>query len=106
MGPLSIAYAGTASSSRFRGFFENSYNIITIEDGGRQTVEIKVVGGDKMPLVNLVDNYKPFLDGYLGILILMHKNSLSIMIPDLTIRAFNSVQQPLTKDKFSEKPIA
>jgi len=62
LGPLSIAYAGTASSSRFRGFFENSYNIITIEDG-RQTVEIKVVGGDKVPLVNLVDNYKPFLDG-------------------------------------------
>ncbi|MGB0026635.1 MAG: metallophosphoesterase [Nitrososphaeraceae archaeon] len=62
LGSLNIAYAGTASSLRFRGFFENAYNIITIKDG-KQTIEIKIVGGGKMPLADLVDKYKPFLEG-------------------------------------------
>src|ERR671910_28163 len=31
---LDIAYAGTASSTRFRGFFKNTYNIVDIDDGG------------------------------------------------------------------------
>jgi len=33
LGALQVAYAGTASSERYRGFFENSYNIVTIKDG-------------------------------------------------------------------------
>jgi 3',5'-cyclic AMP phosphodiesterase CpdA len=62
LGSLNIVYAGTASSSRFRGFFENAYNIITVRQG-IATMEIKIVGGNKMQLVYLVDNYKPFLEG-------------------------------------------
>ena len=62
LGSLNIAYAGTASSSRFRGFFENAYNIVTIRQG-ITTMEIKIVGGSRMHLVDLVDNYKPFLEG-------------------------------------------
>lgn len=59
LGPLKIAYAGTASTSRFRGFFQNSYNIIEIKND-ELTVKLKIVGGDSFPLSNLVSNYKPY----------------------------------------------
>ncbi len=52
LGPLTIAFAGTVSCDRMRGFFENSYNIITIEKGKIST-ELKVVGGERMPLQNI-----------------------------------------------------
>jgi 3',5'-cyclic AMP phosphodiesterase CpdA len=61
LGPLEIAYAGTASSSRFRGFFENSYNIIEIEKGKVRT-DIKIVGKKSFPLSDLVEGYRPFLE--------------------------------------------
>lgn len=61
LGPLEIAYAGTASSSRFRGFFENSYNIIDIEKG-RVRADIKIVGKKRFPLADLVEGYRPFLE--------------------------------------------
>jgi 3',5'-cyclic AMP phosphodiesterase CpdA len=61
LGSLEIAYAGTASSSRFRGFFENSYNIIDVENG-KASVDIKIVGKKRFPLVDLVNSYKPFLE--------------------------------------------
>ena len=51
LGPLNIAFAGTVSCDRMRGFFENSYNIITIEKG-KVSVDLKVVGGERMPLQN------------------------------------------------------
>ncbi|MEW5840424.1 metallophosphoesterase [Nitrososphaera sp.] len=61
LGPLAIAYAGTTSSTRFRGFFENAYNIIEIEDG-KARVDIKIVGKKRFPLSELVERYKPFLE--------------------------------------------
>lgn len=61
LGTLEIAYAGTASSARFRGFFENSYNIITTENG-KARIDIKIVGGKRFPLSDLVQNYRPYFD--------------------------------------------
>jgi len=61
LGSLEIAYAGTASSTRFRGFFENAYNILDVRNGKSQ-IDIKIVGGKRMPLLNLVHKYKPFLE--------------------------------------------
>jgi len=61
LGPLEIAYAGTASSARFRGYFENSYNIITTENG-KTSVDIKIVGGKRLPLSDLVQKYRPYFE--------------------------------------------
>jgi 3',5'-cyclic AMP phosphodiesterase CpdA len=61
LGPLEIAYAGTTSSTRYRGFFENSYNIIEIGKANVRT-DIKIVGKKRFPLSELVDRYKPFLE--------------------------------------------
>ncbi len=52
LGPLTIAFAGTVSSERMRGFFQNNYNIITVEKGGI-AVDLKVVGGERMPMENI-----------------------------------------------------
>lgn len=54
VGDMQLASAGTASSWRFRGLFENSYNIIEIKDNGTIEVDIKIVGGRRMPLQNIV----------------------------------------------------
>lgn len=53
---IAVVNAGTASSERLRGFFANTYNIITIKNK-RIHVDLKIVGGKKMPLQNLVDHY-------------------------------------------------
>ena len=58
-GNLLVVNAGTASSERMRGLFENTYNIITI-DKNKIRVDLKIVGGQTMPLQNLVTNYKRF----------------------------------------------
>ena len=50
---LSIANAGTTSSERVRGFFENSYNIVNIENGTFR-VDLKIVGGKRIPLQDIV----------------------------------------------------
>ena len=50
---LSIANAGTTSSERVRGFFENSYNIVNIENGTFR-VDLKIVGGKRTPLRDVV----------------------------------------------------
>jgi 3',5'-cyclic-AMP phosphodiesterase len=60
LGSLEIAYARTVSSTRYRGFFENSYNIIEIKNG-KTNVDIKIVGGKRLPLIDLVEKYKPYL---------------------------------------------
>ncbi|MEO9321171.1 MAG: metallophosphoesterase [Nitrososphaera sp.] len=62
LGSLEIAYAGTTSSLRFRGFFENCYNIINIEKGKAPRVDLKIVGKKGFPLSELVEMYKPFLE--------------------------------------------
>jgi len=56
---LEIVNAGTASSDRVRGLFENSYNIITIEDK-KIKVDLQIVGGKRMPLEDIVKNYSRF----------------------------------------------
>jgi Icc protein len=61
LGALEIAYAGTVSSTRFRGFFECSYNIIDIKDG-TSNIDIKIVGGKRIPLSDLVKKYKSYLE--------------------------------------------
>ena len=53
---LSIANAGTVSSERVRGFFENSYNILNIENGTFR-VDLKIVGGKRMQLRDIVKDY-------------------------------------------------
>lgn len=58
-GNLLVVNAGTASSERMRGLFENTYNIITI-DKNKIRVDLKIVGGKTMPLQNLVTDYKRF----------------------------------------------
>ncbi len=52
LGPLTIAFAGTVSCDRMRGFFENSYNIITVRKG-KVDIDLKVVGGRRIPLQNI-----------------------------------------------------
>lgn len=60
LGRLAIAYAGTTSSVRFRGFFENCYNIIEVGKDKKPRVDIKIVGKDRFPLSRLVEEYTPF----------------------------------------------
>ena len=58
-GKLLVVNAGTATSERVRGFFENTYNIITISEG-KVNVDLKTVGGDRIPIDNIVTNYRQF----------------------------------------------
>jgi 3',5'-cyclic-AMP phosphodiesterase len=53
---LAIVNAGTASSERVRGLFENTYNIITIKNK-KIHVDLKIVGGKRIPLESIVENY-------------------------------------------------
>lgn len=52
-GNLKVVNAGTAASERVRGLFENTYNIVTIE-GKNVSVDLKIVGGKRMPLEDIV----------------------------------------------------
>jgi 3',5'-cyclic AMP phosphodiesterase CpdA len=61
LGALQIAYAGTTSSRRYRGFFENAYNIVNIKDR-KVSVDIKIVGGKRTSLVEIVQKYRPYLE--------------------------------------------
>lgn len=54
-----VVNAGTATSERVRGLFENTYNIITISDKTIQ-VELKVVGGKRVPLDEIVSKYSQY----------------------------------------------
>ncbi len=56
---LSIVNAGTASSDRSRGLFDNTYNIVTIKDKKIQ-IDLKIVGGKRTPLEDIVKNYARF----------------------------------------------
>ena len=59
LGNMKIAYAGTACSWRYRGIFEDTYNIIDIGEDGKIDIDIKIVGGKRMPLSEVVDQYNP-----------------------------------------------
>lgn len=54
-----VVNAGTATSERVRGFFENTYNIITISKNTIK-VDLKVISGKRIPLENIVENYSQF----------------------------------------------
>lgn len=58
-GEMKIVYAGTACSWRYRGVFEDTYNIIDLNKDGELKVDIKIVGGDRMPLSDIVTRYDP-----------------------------------------------
>jgi len=60
-GKLMVVNAGTATSERVRGFFENTYNIITISNKKIQ-VDLKIVGGKRLPIDDIVNNYSQFGD--------------------------------------------
>lgn len=60
---LTVANAGTAASERVRGLFENTYNIIMIDEEAREVrVDLKMVGGRRVPLDEIVKNYDQFHD--------------------------------------------
>ncbi len=42
---FTIIHAGSLSDGRLRGFFHNSYNVITV-DKGRVEAKVKIIGGD------------------------------------------------------------
>ncbi len=55
LGDLNVVNAGTATSERVRGFFENTYNILTVTDSNVH-IDLKIVGGDTQPLEDIVTN--------------------------------------------------
>ncbi len=58
-GKLTVVNAGTVTSERFRGLFENTYNILTISNKKVQ-VDLKIVGGKRLPIDEIVNNYSQF----------------------------------------------
>lgn len=63
-GGLTVVNAGTATSERVRGLFENTYNIVNIDDDTRHvSIDLKVVGGRKVPISELAKSYNQNHDG-------------------------------------------
>ena len=61
LGTLTVLNAGTATSERTRGLFENTYNVINIAN--RQVdIDLKVVGGQRFPIQEFVRKYDQFGD--------------------------------------------
>jgi len=58
-GKLTVVNAGTVTSERVRGLFENTYNILTISNKKVQ-VDLKIVGGKRLPIDEIVNNYSQF----------------------------------------------
>ena len=58
-GNLMVVNAGTATSERLRGLFENTYNILTISNKKIQ-VDLKIVGGKRLPIDEIMNNYSQF----------------------------------------------
>ncbi len=56
---LSIVIAGTASSERMRGLFDNTYNIVNV-DKNKLQIDLKIIGGKRIPLEDIVKNYSRF----------------------------------------------
>lgn len=60
LGRLQISYAGTACSWRYRGIFQDTYNIINIDKNGEIKLELKIVGEkEKIALSDIVKSYRP-----------------------------------------------
>ena len=60
-GKLMVVNAGTATSERVRGLFDNTYNIIKVSDH-QLSVDLKIVGGKRVPIDEIVTNYSQFGD--------------------------------------------
>jgi len=60
-GKLTVVNAGTATSERLRGLFENTYNVLTISNKKIQ-VDLKIVGGKRLHIDEIVNNYSQFED--------------------------------------------
>ena len=58
-GKLTVVNAGTATSERLRGLFENTYNILTISNKKVQ-VDLKIVGGKRLPIDEIMNTYSQF----------------------------------------------
>ena len=58
-GELTVVNAGTATSERVRGLFENTYNIVTV-NGKSVQVDLKIVGGKRLPIEDIVKKYARF----------------------------------------------
>ena len=58
-GKLTVVNAGAATSERVRGLFENTYNILTISNKKIQ-VDLKIVGGKRLHIDEIVNNYSQF----------------------------------------------
>jgi len=58
-GKLTVVNAGAATSERVRGLFENTYNILTISNKKIQ-VDLKIVGGKRLHIDEIVTNYSQF----------------------------------------------
>ena len=58
-GKLTVVNAGAVSSERVRGLFENTYNILTISNKKVQ-VDLKIVGGKRLPIDEIVNDYSQF----------------------------------------------
>jgi len=58
-GKLTVVNAGAATSERVRGLFENTYNILTISNKKVQ-VDLKIVGGKRLAIDEIVTNYSQF----------------------------------------------
>ncbi len=56
---LSIVNAGTTSSDRMRGLFENTYNIVSV-DKNKLEIDLKIIGEKRTPLEDIVKNYTRF----------------------------------------------
>lgn len=56
---LKVVNAGTATSERVRGLFENTYNIITVH-GKKIEIDLKIVGGKRIHMEDIVQNYSQF----------------------------------------------
>ena len=56
---LSIVNAGATSSERMRGLFENTYNIVNV-DKNKLEIDLKIIGGKRIPLEDIVKNYTRF----------------------------------------------
>ena len=54
-----VVNAGTPTSERVRGLFDNTYNIITVS-GKNVSVDLKIVGGKRTPIDDIVTNYSQF----------------------------------------------
>lgn len=55
---MDIVYAGTTSSTWFRGFPKNTYNTLDIKSNGKVSIDLKIVGAKESYLRTLQGSKK------------------------------------------------